>query len=131
MSCCLTCAEALAISTARAAVASTAGQLRSSEAANPQAPSAITRMPIPNDSESEALPSLPFLVERARLRSSAMRAAAYDAPRGEAASKAQEAMSFMAEAQFNTESIEGPETASRFREGVTVKLPESTSQQPA
>src|SRR5216683_1402873 len=98
MSRCFTRAEALAISTARAEVASTAARLRSSEAANPQAPLAMTRTPKPNDSDTEALPTLPFLVERARWRSSAMRASAYEAPRSAAVLRAQEAMSFMAEA---------------------------------
>ena len=76
ISCCFTLADALAISTACAAVVSTAPRLRSSEAANPQAPSAITRMPMPNDSESAAPPTLPFLVLKARLRSSTTRASA-------------------------------------------------------
>ena len=95
MSCSLTRADARAISTALAAVASTAARLKSSEAANPQAPSAITRMPIPCDSESDALPTLPFLVESAgcgRRRC----APQHEAPRRVATSRAQEAMSCMA-----------------------------------
>ena len=35
-----------------------------------------TRMPKPNDSATEALPTLPFLVERSRWRSSARRTSA-------------------------------------------------------
>ena len=64
------------MASARAAVSSTAPRLNSFEAANPHAPSARTRMPIPSDSESEACPTFPFLVASERLRSSTMRASA-------------------------------------------------------
>src|SRR5208282_3790610 len=47
-------AEAFAISIARLAAASTATRLKSADAANPHAPSAITRTPMPSDSDSEA-----------------------------------------------------------------------------
>ena len=63
-------AEARAISTARAAVASTAPRPSSADAANPHAPSAIARTLMPTDSASDALPTLPFLV---RERAAAMR----------------------------------------------------------
>ena len=74
---------------------STPSRLKSSEAAKPQAPSAITRMPIPCDSESDALPTLPFFVPRARLRSSTTRASAYDAPRTAAVFSAHSATNFI------------------------------------
>ena len=77
-SCDFTVAEALAISTARAAQLCTPSRERSSVAAKPNAPSAITRIPMPSDSASEALPILPFLVASERLRSSTMRASASD-----------------------------------------------------
>ena len=64
------------MATALAAVASTDSLLRLSDAANPHAPSAMTRIPIPSDSASDALPILPFFVARARLRSSTIRASA-------------------------------------------------------
>ena len=63
-SCDFTRGEALAISTARAAQACTPSRERSSVAAKPKPPSAITRMPMPRDSASEALPILPFLVRQ-------------------------------------------------------------------
>src|SRR5262249_22706881 len=99
---CFTRAEALAISTAREAVCSTEFRERSSDDAKPHAPSAITLTPTPNDSESAALPILPFLVASERLRSSTMRASAYEAPFREATVRAQEAISCMAEIQCIT-----------------------------
>src|SRR6267154_6634730 len=66
-SCCFTCADARAISTARAAIASTPDCDRFSVAANPHEPSAITRTLILADYESDALPTLPFFVVSARL----------------------------------------------------------------
>ena len=75
----------------------TPSRVRSSVAAKPKLPSAMTRMPIPSDSESEALPICPFLVARARLRSSTIRASACVAPRSLAVSNAQEPISFICE----------------------------------
>src|SRR5215467_4696553 len=89
------------MATARAAVVSTASLLRSSDAAKPHAPSAITRSPMPSDSASEALPILPFFVASARLRSAPMRTSAYLAPRNAAVSRAHAAMCFIVEIQFN------------------------------
>ena len=94
-SCDFTVAEALAISTARAAQLCTPSRERSSVAAKPNAPSAMTRMPMPSDSASEALPILPFLVASERLRSSTMRASASEAPRSFAVSSAHAAISFI------------------------------------
>ena len=48
----------------------------SADAANPQAPSAITRTLMPTDSASDALPTLPFFVESARLRIATTRVSA-------------------------------------------------------
>ena len=73
-SCAFTFADARAMLTALAAVASTDARERSSVAANPQALSAITRMPMPRDSESAACATFPFLVMSVRERSSTMRA---------------------------------------------------------
>src|ERR1700722_12777817 len=91
----LTRAEARAISTARAAVASTAARPSSAEAANPQAPSAMARTFMPTDSESDALPTFPFLVVSERLRCAITRTSAKLAPRSAALFKAQLAMCFI------------------------------------
>src|ERR1035437_10044877 len=94
-SCDFTVDDARAISTALAAQLSTPSRDRSSVAAKPNPPLAMTRMPMPSDSESEAPAILPFLVASARLRSSTMRASACEAPRSLAVSSAQEAISFI------------------------------------
>ncbi len=94
-SCDFTLDDALAISTALAAQPWTPSRDRSSVAAKPNPPLAMTRMPMPSDSESEAPLILPFLVARARLRSSTMRASASEAPRSLAVSSAHAAMSFI------------------------------------
>src|SRR4030095_16396063 len=67
----------------------------SSEAANPHAPSAIARIPIPRDSASDAWPTLPFFVVRARARESTTRASAYVEPRRLAMFNAQSTASFI------------------------------------
>src|ERR1035438_1298297 len=94
-SCDLTLDDARAISTALAAQLSTPSRERSSVAAKPNPPLAMTRMPMPSDSESEALAILPFLVASERLRSSTMRASACEAPRSLAVSSTHEAISFI------------------------------------
>ena len=67
---------ARAISSARAAAASTPSRVKSSVAANPQQPFASTRMPMPVDSELETCPALPFLVVISRSRISTARTSA-------------------------------------------------------
>jgi hypothetical protein len=53
-----------------------AGRVRSSVAANPQQPSASTRIPMPTDSSLETWPGLPFLVPSSRSRLSMRRTSA-------------------------------------------------------
>src|SRR5208337_304551 len=88
-------ADARAISTASRAAASSAARLRWADAAKPHAPSAITRTPMPSDSDSEAWPTCPFLVVSERLRIETTRASAYVTPPTDAASNANWATAFM------------------------------------
>ena len=74
--------------TAWRAVSSTLAALRSSTPANPQAPPAITRMPMPSSSKSSTEATTPFLtVIRCTVRLMTLQSA-YDAPAADAASSA-------------------------------------------
>ena len=84
----LTRDDALAIRTAWRAASSTLAALRSSTPANPQAPPAITRMPMPSSSNSSTDATTPFLtVSRCTVRLMTLQSA-YDAPAADAASSA-------------------------------------------
>ena len=99
-----TLAEARAISTACAAAASTDARVKSADAANPHAPPAITRTPMPSDSDSEAWPTRPCLVVSERLRIATTRASAYVTPRTEAASRASWAAVFISDLTYHEKS---------------------------
>src|SRR5580700_5863329 len=84
----LTRDEAFAIRTAWRAVSSALPALRSSMLANPQAPPAITRMPMPSSSDSSTDATAPFLtVSRCTVRLMTLQSA-YVAPAAAAASRA-------------------------------------------
>src|ERR1035437_4709967 len=81
------------MATAWTAQAAMPSRVRRSVEANPHDPCAITRIPIPSDSDSASVPTWPFFVERSRWRMSMTRASAYVAPRTRAVSSAQLAKS--------------------------------------
>ena len=64
------------MATACAAQAAIPSRVSRSVEAKPQEPWAITRMPMPYDSDSESVPTWPFFVERSRRRMSMTRASA-------------------------------------------------------
>ena len=84
----LASAEARAMATACAAQAATPSRVSRSVEAKPQRRRAITRMPMPSDSDSASVPTSPFFVERSRRRMSITRASAKVAPRSFAVSSA-------------------------------------------
>src|SRR5260221_6345839 len=75
--------------TASAAQAAIPSRVKRSVEAKPDDHCAITRMPMPYDSDSASAPTWPFFVERSRRRMSMTRASAYVAPRTFAVSSAQ------------------------------------------
>src|SRR5215831_10840476 len=80
-------AEALAMATAFAAQRATPSRVNWSVDANPHAPLASTRTPMPMDSDSASVPTCPFLVVRSRWRRCMTRASVYFAPRSLAVSR--------------------------------------------
>ena len=72
----LASADAFAMATASAAQAAIPSRVRRSVEAKPHDPCAITRMPMPKDSDSASVPTCPFFVERSRRRISMTRASA-------------------------------------------------------
>src|SRR5690348_8364761 len=71
----------------------------------------MTRMPMPSDAESEALPILPFFVASERCRSSTIRASASEAPRSFAVSSAHAAMSFICDTRVLDDTV--PDSSDR------------------
>src|SRR5215472_13938541 len=74
-------AEAFAIETACAAHAATPSRVIRSVDANPHAPFASTRTPMPIDSLCASVPTCPFFVVKSRCRKCITRTSPYDAPR--------------------------------------------------
>src|SRR4029077_20677574 len=71
------------------------------DAANPQAPPAITRTPMPSDSDSGACPTRPFLVVSERLRIATTRVSALVTARTDAAPRARRAAAFISDLTYH------------------------------